>query len=180
MNETAVTISDQYLTFTLGDELFGAEISKVREVLDYPTITKVPRMPDYLLGVTNLRDNVVPVIDMRRKFGLSSNERTVDTCVVIVETELNEEQITIGCVADSVKEVLDLPPEQIEPPPKMGLNLNTEFLKGMGKHGDKFLLILDMDRVLSSRELQLVKDKTKEAAANQSSREAVADQKAAR
>ena len=158
MDQANTANSDQYLTFTLGDELFAAEISKIREVLDYPTITKVPRMPSYLLGVTNLRDNVVPVIDMRQKFGLSSAERTIDTCVVIVETELEGEQITIGCLADSVKEVLDLPRDQIEPPPRMGLDLNTDFLKGMGKQGDKFLLILNMDKVLSSKELRLVKE----------------------
>jgi purine-binding chemotaxis protein CheW len=159
MSEAVVTTSDQYLTFTLGDELFAAEISKVREVLDYPTITKVPRMPDYLLGVTNLRDNVVPIIDMRCKFGMLLTEKTVDTCVVIVETELDGDPVTIGCLADSVKEVLDLPQEQIEPSPKMGLGLNTEFLKGMGKQGDKFILILDMDKVLSFGELQAIKNK---------------------
>lgn len=163
MNDVALTTStststvDQYLTFTLGEELFAAEICKVREVLDYPTITKVPRMPEYMLGVTNLRDNVVPIIDMRKKFGMNQTDRTVDTCVVIVETEFEGEQITIGCLADSVKEVLDLAHNQIEPPPNIGLNLNTAFLKGMGKQGEKFLLILDMDRVLSADELRSVK-----------------------
>ncbi|MCL6584115.1 MAG: chemotaxis protein CheW [bacterium] len=158
MGQTSICNSNQYLTFTLGNELFAADIAKVREVLDFPTITRVPRMPDYLLGVTNLRDNVVPVIDMRLKFGMTPTERTVDTCVVIVETELDGEQVTIGCLADSVEEVLDLPPDQIEPPPKIGLGLDTEFLKGMGKQGDKFLMILDMDKVLSIGELHLAKE----------------------
>jgi len=158
MGQTSICNSNQYLTFTLGNELFAADIAKVREVLDFPTITRVPRMPDYLLGVTNLRDNVVPVIDMRLKFGMTPTERTVDTCVVIVETELDGEQVTIGCLADSVEEVLDLPPDQIEPPPKIGLGLDTEFLKGMGKRGDKFLMILDMDKVLSIGELHLAKE----------------------
>ncbi|MEW6379375.1 MAG: chemotaxis protein CheW [bacterium] len=158
MSQATICNSNQYLTFTLGNELFAADIAKVREVLDFPTITRVPRMPDFLMGVTNLRDNVVPVIDMRLKFGMTPTERTVDTCVVIVETELSGEQVTIGCLADSVEEVLDLPQDQIEPPPKIGLGLDTEFLKGMGKQGDKFLMILDMDKVLSSSELQFARD----------------------
>ena len=171
MNQSSISssnqyLTNQYLTFTLGDELFAADIGKVREVLDYPTITRVPRMPDYLLGVTNLRDNVVPVVDMRLKFGMTPTERTVDTCVVIVETEFGGEQITIGCLADSVKEVLDLPQDQIEPPNKIGIGHDTEFLKGMGRQGDKFLMILDMDKMLSSGDLQVVKD-TAEAAATQ-------------
>lgn len=163
MNQSSISssnqyLTNQYLTFTLGDELFAADIAKVREVLDYPTITRVPRMPEYLLGVTNLRDNVVPVVDMRIKFGMTPTERTVDTCVVIVETEIEGEQITIGCLADSVKEVLDLPQDQIEPPNKIGIGRGTEFLKGMGRQGEKFLMILDMDKMLSSGELQVVKD----------------------
>jgi purine-binding chemotaxis protein CheW len=166
-NNSNQYLTNQYLTFTLGDELFAADIARVREVLDYPTITRVPRMPDYLLGVTNLRDNVVPVVDMRLKFGMTPTARTVDTCVVIVETEFEGEPITIGCLADSVKEVLDLPQDQIEPPPKIGLGLDTEFLKGMGKQGDKFLMILDMEKMLSSVELQLVKDTAESAATEQ-------------
>ncbi|MEW5801799.1 MAG: chemotaxis protein CheW [bacterium] len=165
MDQTSISASNQYLTFTLGDELFAADIAKVREVLDFPAITRVPRMPAYLLGVTNLRDNVVPVVDMRVKFGMPPTNRTVDTCVVIVETELEGEQITIGCLADSVKEVLDLHQDQIESPPKIGLGLDTEFLKGMGKQGDKFLMILDMDRILSSGELQLMKNTAESAGA---------------
>ena len=161
LDTPTISSSDQYLTFTLGDELYGTDISKVREVLDYPTITKVPRMPDYLLGVTNLRDNVVPIIDMRRKFGLSPKERTVDTCVVIVEIKIKGEEITIGCLADSVKEVLDLPLDQIEPPPRIGLGIDTEFLKGMGKQGEKFILILDIDKVFSSAELKIAQNTAK-------------------
>ncbi|MEW5800964.1 MAG: chemotaxis protein CheW [bacterium] len=167
MSEGAVSLSNQYLTFVLGDELFAAEISKVREVLDYPAITRVPCMPDYLRGVINLRDNVVPVVDMRLKFGMSSTERTVDTCVVIVETDLDGGQVTIGCLADSVKEVLDLPQNQIEPPLKTGTGLNTEFLKGMGKQGDKFLLILDIDKVLSEKELHLIQSGTSNTAVDE-------------
>jgi purine-binding chemotaxis protein CheW len=146
----------QYLTFALGDEEFALQIAKVREVLDYPNITKVPRMPDYLCGAINLRGNVVPVVDLRLKFGLSATEKTVDTCVVIVEAELEGEVMVMGALADSVHEVLDLTAAEIEPPPRMGTRINTDFIKGMGKRDDKFIIILDIDRVLSAEEQALV------------------------
>jgi len=146
----------QYLTFALSEEEFALEIAKVREVLDYPHITRVPRMPDYLCGVINLRGNVVPVVDLRLKFGMSQTEKTVDTCVVIVEGDLEGETTVMGALADSVHEVLDLAAGDIEPPPRMGTRLNTDFIKGMGRQGEKFIIILDIDKVLSSDELALV------------------------
>ncbi len=153
-NETAGL--SQYLSFALGDEEFALEIAKVREVLDYPQITKVPRMPDYMCGVINLRGNVVPVVDLRLKFGMSQTAQTVDTCVVIVEAKLEGETTVMGALADSVHEVLDLAAGDIEPPPRMGTRLDTEFIKGMGRQGEKFIIILDIDKVLSSEELGLV------------------------
>jgi purine-binding chemotaxis protein CheW len=153
MSAAAVSDAGQYLTFTLGDEDFAVEIGKVREVLDYPPITRVPRMPVYLRGVTNLRGNVVPVVDMRLKFGLSAIERTVDTCVIIVDAHMEDEVVTMGCLADSVQEVIELAPERIEPPPHMGTNIATDFLRGMGKLDDRFLMLLDIDKVLSATEL---------------------------
>ena len=148
--------SGQYLTFALSEEEFALEIAKVREVLDYPQITRVPRMPAYLCGVINLRGNVVPVVDLRLKFNLTATERTVDTCVVIVEAELEGETTVMGALADSVHEVLDLAAADIEPPPRMGTRLNTDFIKGMGRQGDKFIIILDIDKVLSHEELAVV------------------------
>ncbi|MBF0397022.1 MAG: purine-binding chemotaxis protein CheW [Desulfobacterales bacterium] len=144
----------QYLTFNLGEECFALEISKVREVLDYITITKVPRMPDFICGVINLRGNVVPVIDLRLKLGMSAIQKTVDTCIVIVELEINDKKILMGALADSVQEVIDLDQNQIEPPLQLGTKINTDFIKGMGKQDDKFLIILDIDRVLSDMELK--------------------------
>jgi purine-binding chemotaxis protein CheW len=146
----------QYLTFTLDDEEFALQIAKVREVLDYPNITKVPRMPDYLCGVINLRGNVVPVVDLRLKFGMAQTEKTVDTCVVIVEAELEGEAMVMGALADSVHEVLDLAAADIEPPPRMGTRLDTAFIKGMGRQGERFIIILDIDRVLSTEEQVLI------------------------
>lgn len=147
----------QYFTFTLGDEDFALEIGKVREVVDYTTITKVPRMPEFLRGVINLRGNVVPVIDLRLKLGMSATVKTVDTCIVIVEIEIEGELMQVGALADAVKAVIDLDPGQIDPPPKLGAQLRSDFIQGMGKQGDKFIIILQIDRVLTSEDLDMVK-----------------------
>jgi purine-binding chemotaxis protein CheW len=154
----AETIADinQYLTFILGDEDFALDIGKVREVLDYTTITKVPRMPKFLRGVINLRGNVVPVIDLRYKLGMGTIKQSVDTCIVIVEIMIDDEMTHMGALADSVKEVIDLDPSQISPPPKLGIKINNEFIKGMGKQDEKFLMILDIDKVLTADELDVV------------------------
>lgn len=156
MSADVITEATQYLTFSLGEEDFALEIAKVREVLDYTNITKVPRMPEFLRGVINLRGNVVPVTDLRLKLGMSATERTVNTCIVIVEIDIEGELMDMGVLTDSVQEVLDLDPGQIEPPPRLGTKLNTEFIRGMGKRDDRFLIILDIDQVLSSDELAAV------------------------
>ena len=153
MEDSALLQTSQYLTFSLGDEDFALDIDKVREVLDYTAITKIPRTPDFMLGVINLRGNVVPVIDLRMNLGMGAVERTVDTCIVIVEVDMNGEQIQLGALADSVQEVVDIDASQIEPAPKIGTRLNTDFIHGMGKRDDKFVIILNIDKVLSSEEL---------------------------
>jgi purine-binding chemotaxis protein CheW len=146
----------QYLTFKLDDEVFAVGIDKVREVLDYTTVTKVPQTPDFMRGVINLRGSVVPVVDMRLKFGMPRTEKTVNTCIIIVEINLKDETTVLGALADSVQEVLDLEPEQIEPAPKIGTKLNTDFIRGMGKQDEQFIIILDINRVFSSEELAAV------------------------
>jgi len=148
--------ANQYLTFRLDDEVFGLEIGKVREVLDFTSVTKVPQTPEYMRGVINLRGSVVPVMDLRLKFGMTQTEDTVNTCIIITEIELEGEITVLGALADSVQEVLDLEPEQIEPAPKVGTKLNTEFIKGMGKHGETFIILLDVDKVFSAEELTSV------------------------
>ena len=160
MNDNATTETAQYLTFGLGEEEFALEITKVREVMDYTAITKVPRMPEFLSGVINLRGNVVPVIDLRLKLGMSATKKTADTCIVIMEIEVDGELIDMGALADSVQEVIDLNPAQIEPPPRLGTKLNTEFIQGMGKRDDKFLIILNIDKVLANNEPELIQDKS--------------------
>jgi purine-binding chemotaxis protein CheW len=148
----------QYLTFKLDNEMFALDISKVREVLDFTSITRVPRMPEFMRGVIDLRGSVVPVIDLRLTFSMSQTERTVNTCVIIVEVTVDNETAVLGALADSVQEVLDLGPDHIEPAPKIGTRLNTEFIKSMGRQNDKFVIILDIDKVLTSDELIRVRD----------------------
>jgi purine-binding chemotaxis protein CheW len=153
MEEQRNMETTQYLTFKLRDEVFALDIGKVREVLDFTTVTKVPQTPDFMRGVINLRGNVVPVVDMRLKFGLSITEKTVNTCVIITEIDVDGETTVVGAMADSVQEVLDLEPDQIEPPPRIGAKLNTDFIMGMGKHNDQFIMILNIDKVFSAIEL---------------------------
>ncbi len=156
MNEGVITETAQYLTFTLGDEVFALDIGQVREVLDFTSITRVPRTPEFMRGVINLRGNVVPVVDMRMKFGLSATEQGGNTCIIIVEVEVDGERTVLGALADSVREVLELGPGQIEPPPRIGTRLNIEFIKGMGKNDEQFIIILDIDRIFSRFELESV------------------------
>ena len=156
MSVAEILETTQYLTFKLEDEVFALDIAKVREVLEYTTVTKVPRTPDFMCGVINLRGGVVPVVNMRLKFGMPDAEKTVNTCIIIVEVKLDGETTVLGALADSVQEVMDLEPDQIEPAPKIGTRLNTDFIKGMGKHDNKFIMILDIDKVFSADELALV------------------------
>lgn len=158
MSVSGITETTQYLTFRLEDEVFALEISKVREVLDFTTITKVPRTPEFMRGVINLRGNVVPVVDMRLKFGMTKTEKTVNTCIIIVEIALDGDTTVLGALADSVQEVIDLEPNQIEPAPKIGTRLKTEFIRGMGKRDEHFIMILEIDKVFSADELSLVQD----------------------
>ncbi len=162
MSVAGISETTQYLTFKLEDEVFALDISKVREVLDFTTVTKVPRTPEFMRGVINLRGNVVPVVDMRLKFGMSKTEKTVNTCIIIVEISIEGETAVLGALADSVQEVVDLEPEQIEPAPRIGTRLRTEFIKGMGKRDNHFIMILDIDKVFSADELSIVQDARKE------------------
>jgi len=158
MGVAEVMETTQYLTFKLEGEIFALDISKVREVLDFTAITKVPRTPEFMRGVINLRGNVVPVVDMRLKFGMTKTENTVNTCIIIVEIHLDGETTVLGALADAVQEVIELGSGQIEPAPKIGTRLKTDFIQGMGKQGEGFIIILDIDRVFSADELSLVQE----------------------
>ncbi|MEK6742784.1 MAG: chemotaxis protein CheW [Nitrospirota bacterium] len=156
MTVANMTETMQYLTFKLGDEVFALDISKVREVLDFTTVTGVPRTPDFMRGVINLRGSVVPVVDLRLKFGMTRTENSVNTCIIITEVTLDGDTTVLGALADSVQEVLDLDPGSIAPAPRIGTKLRTEFIKGMGKRDDRFVIILDIDRIFSQDDLSLV------------------------
>lgn len=155
MTETAKSI--QCLTFRLEDEIFAVEVSKVKSVLDLEKITKVPKTPDFMRGVINLRGSVVPIIDLRLKMGMSATDETRDTCVIVMEIKFDDQIIELGALADAVHEVIELQENQIEPPPSIGIKLDTQFLKGMGKQKDSFIIILDIDKVFSVGELSIIK-----------------------
>ena len=148
----------QYLTFKLGEEMFALDIAKVREVLDFTTVTSVPRTPDFMRGVINLRGSVVPVVDLRRKFNMAPSVNSKNTCVIISEVTVDGDTTILGALADSVQEVIDLGPEHIAPAPRIGTKLRTEFIKGMGKQNDRFVIILDIDQVFSADDLAIVHD----------------------
>jgi len=149
--------TDQYLTFTLDNETYAIEIFKVREVIHYINITHVPRMPKFLSGIINLRGNVVSVIDLRQILDMEPIEKTVDTCIIFAEVTFGDEGILLGMLADSVQEVIEVDTGQIGPPPRMGTMLDTEFIKGVGKRGDNFFIILNIDKVLGGAELNVVR-----------------------
>ncbi len=157
MSVTEITEARQYLTFKLGDEVFAIHVAKVREVLELAAITKVPRTPDFMSGVINLRGNVVPVVDLRLCFEMSKTVKSVNTCIVVVEVLLEGESTIIGALADSVEEVIDLEPEQIQPAPRIGAHIRTDFIQGMGQRDGQFIMILDIDRVFSSEELAAIR-----------------------
>jgi purine-binding chemotaxis protein CheW len=156
MTSAGIVNMTQYLTFKLEDEVFALDISKVREVLDFTTITKVPKTPDFMRGVINLRGSVVPVVDLKLKFGMNRTEKMVNTCIIITEVTVDGETTVLGALADSVKEVMDIESDNIEPAPAIGTQLNTEYIKGMGKQKDRFVIILDIDKVFSVDELAKV------------------------
>lgn len=158
MAEKSANDTSQYLNFTLGKEVFAVDIASVREVLELTAITKIPRTPDYMCGVINLRGHAVPVMDMRLKFGMPETETTVDTCIIIVEVDFEGESIVMGGKVDSVREVFDLTADHIEAAPRMGTSINTDYIKGIGKQDETFVIILDIAKVFSAEELALAKE----------------------
>ena len=141
-------IGGKYLTFLLADEEYGLEILKVREIIGIMDITKVPQTPDYVQGVINLRGKVIPVIDLRTKFGLDQVEYNDQTCIIVVDVGT-----MMGIIVDTVQEVHDIPTSDIEPPPDLGATVDASFILGMGKVGDDVKILLDIGKVLTSEEL---------------------------
>lgn len=165
MKSSDTVETTQFLTFKLANEVFALGISQVREVLDYTAVTKIPETPDFMLGVINLRGNAVPVVDMRLKFGLAPTEKKANTCIIIVEVELEGETTLLGALADSVQEVLELDADRMEPPPRIGTGLKSKFIKEMGKYKGGFVIILDIDNVFSVEELAMTQGSPQELAA---------------
>ena len=156
MSDTVRATSSQYLVFTLAEELYAVEVYDVKEVLEYTTVTRVPKTQEFMRGVINLRGSVVPVIDLRLKFQMGETEKTIDTSIIVMEVNIDGEKVTLGTLADSVQEVINLDQEQIEPAPQIGTRINTEFIRGIGKQDEQFIIILDTDRIFSEEDLTAV------------------------
>ena len=146
----------QYLTFMLSGETFAIGILAIKEIIEYDTITVVPMMPECIRGVINLRGSVLPVIDLCARFGRKSAPVNKRTCIVIVEVGTDNERQDVGVIVDAVNEVLDIPTTDIEPAPPFGAKIPTDFIEGMGKLGGKFVLILDIEHVLSIDEADAI------------------------
>ena len=151
----------QYLTFMLADEMFAIGILSIREIIEYDSLTEVPMTPPFIRGVINLRGAVVPVIDLAVRFGRQPRESTKRTCIVIVEIEWNEGSQEMGVVVDAVNEVLEISRNDIEPPPEFGAKIRSDFIEGMGKINGKFVIILDVNRVLLMDEVAVVAHMTR-------------------
>jgi purine-binding chemotaxis protein CheW len=156
IKEKEEAVQQQYLTFFLANEEYAINIQRVKEIIEYTTVTKVPKVPEWIRGVINLRGNVVPVVDLTARFGLEERPVTKTTCIVIVEVEQDSERTVMGVIADAVNQVIALAPNDIEEPPAFGTRVRLEYLFGMGKLGKKFALILNIDSVLSNTELLTV------------------------
>lgn len=145
-----------YLTFQLGEEVFAVDVRQVHEVLELKNITKLPGTPEFMPGIINLRGRVVPVVDMRLKFGMMETEHTVSTCIIVLEIGSGEQTTVIGALADSVKEVFEFERGKIEPPPKFGSLSRLDFIMGIGKREDQFIILLNFNKVFSTDEIILL------------------------
>lgn len=151
----------QYLTFTLAEEVYAVTVGKVREVLDIVSITKVPKMPFFMKGVLNLRGSVVPVIDLRLKFGLEALEDLDNASIIILEIQRADKLVLMGALVDAVHEVIDLIGTTIESAPNVGTSVDASFIEGMCEHGDKFLILLDIEKVLNTDEIIMISKHSK-------------------
>lgn len=151
MNEDKDT--NQYLTFILGDEEYGVDILRVQEIKGYDKVTDIPNTPDYMMGVINLRGTIVPIIDLRRRFGLDRLEYGPTTVVIVIKVETVNGSRVMGIVVDAVSDVYDIAQEDLQPPPDFGTGISVDFVKGLATVGEKMIIMLDTDRLLSDEEL---------------------------
>ncbi len=162
MSDTNIAKITSYLTFKLGDEEFAAHVSKVLNILEMTKITEVPKSPNYMTGVINLRGSVLPVIDTRIKFGMTPTEYSPSTCIVVMDIDLEGESVHVGALVDSVQAVIEIEHDQIMPPPSLGNKYRSEFIEGVANINEKFIMILNMDEVFSSEDLIDLTNKTLE------------------
>ena len=146
-------LAGKYLTFLLGQEEYGIEILKVQEIIQMQKVTKVPKAPDFIRGVINLRGKVIPVVELRKKFGMEYQENTDKTCIIVVLIQAGDHAMTMGIIIDEVREVLDIAAGNIEETPSFGASVDTGFIMGIGKLGDNVKMLLDIDKVLSSADV---------------------------
>jgi purine-binding chemotaxis protein CheW len=156
MSFVMITETCNYITFKLGHELFAIDVDHVREVLEISRITNVPTAPAYMRGVVNVRGKAIPVVDLRLRFGLPKGTDTVNSRIVVLELDLEGETIVLGGLADSVHEVIEIEPANIDPPPQIAMRWRSEFIQGMARRGDEFIIVLDVNAVFCSEELALV------------------------
>ena len=155
---SASSRAGKYLTFKLADEQYGLEILKVQEIIGMMKVTSVPRTPEFVRGVINLRGKVIPVIDLRLKFSMPNIEDTERTCIIVVQISREiSTMMTMGIIVDEVSEVIDISADQIDNPPEFGMTVHTDFILGMGKIGQNVLIMLDVDKVLSGKEIDLMR-----------------------
>ena len=150
--------SNQYLTFTLNEEHYAVPVGKVREVLEYTRITKLPRTADFMKGIINLRGAGVPVIDLRLKFGMDETSILKDTAIIVLDVQSRDGDVVVGALADAVHEVVEISADKVEPAPRFGTALSAEFIKGVGKREDGFVIILDIDRIFNSDEVEMLRE----------------------
>jgi purine-binding chemotaxis protein CheW len=152
----------KYLTFSLGKEEYGIGIQKIKEIIGLMTITPIPKTPEYYKGVINLRGKVIPVVDLRLRFGMASIEHTDRTCIIVVEVTGRSGNVVIGILVDAVSEVVNIRAQDIDEPPSFGKRVNTDFILGMGKMEEGVKILLDIDRVLSEEEIEALEKTTDE------------------
>jgi len=156
MTKTENTEPRSFLTFRMMDEIFAIDVSKVIEILELSKITKVPQAPEFLLGIVNLRGNVLPVIDARLKFGMPKKDPTIDSCIIVLNIEIDNELVTLGALVDSVSAVLELQPTDIQKSPSIGSRYNSAFIDGLVKTNDDFIMILNIGKAFSQEDLGLL------------------------
>jgi len=154
-------IANQYLSFLLDNELYGFNISSIREVLEYEQVTKVPGAVESILGIINVRGHVVPVTDLRKKLNIGEVKISLNTCIIISEIERNNEKVTMGVMVDAVQEVIEIDNDNIESAPTIGSRINTKFINGIGKINDKFIVLLDVKEIFSFEELEKINEVSK-------------------